>query len=102
MNILSREKQIEVIAALCEGVGIRTAARLTGVNRGTVAGFALRVEIQLSVWIAMTTSSLSSIVRLLRQTFRRFGMGSNPAYMFWAAFSLSTAGSASIQSPKPW
>src|ERR1700737_2814659 len=25
MNILSREKQIEVIAALCEGVGIRTA-----------------------------------------------------------------------------
>jgi hypothetical protein len=29
MNILSREKQIEVIAALCEGVGIRTAARLT-------------------------------------------------------------------------
>jgi hypothetical protein len=36
MNNLSREKQIEVIAALCEGVGIRTAARLTGVNRGTV------------------------------------------------------------------
>jgi len=36
MNNLSREKQIEVIAALCEGVGIRTASRLTGVNRGTV------------------------------------------------------------------
>jgi hypothetical protein len=36
MNHLSREKQIEVVAALCEGVGIRTAARLTGVNRGTV------------------------------------------------------------------
>jgi hypothetical protein len=32
VNNLSREKQIEVIAALCEGVGIRTAARLTGVN----------------------------------------------------------------------
>jgi len=43
MNILSREKQIEVIAALCEGVGIRTAARLTGVNRGTVGSLALRV-----------------------------------------------------------
>ncbi|WP_089025379.1 transposase [Bradyrhizobium mercantei] len=43
MNILSRDKQIEVIAALCEGVGIRTASRLTGVNRGTVANLALRV-----------------------------------------------------------
>ena len=43
MNILPREKQIEVIAALCEGVGIRTAARLTGVNRGTVGTLALRV-----------------------------------------------------------
>lgn len=43
MNILSREKQVEVIAALCEGVGTRTASRLTGVNRGTVASLALRV-----------------------------------------------------------
>ncbi len=43
VNVLSREKQIEVIAALCEGVGIRTASRLTGVNRGTVASLALRV-----------------------------------------------------------
>jgi hypothetical protein len=43
MNILSRDKQIEVIAALCEGVGIRAASRLTGVNRGTVGTLALRV-----------------------------------------------------------
>ena len=43
VNVLSREKQIEVIAALCEGVGMRTAARLTGVNRGTVGRLALRV-----------------------------------------------------------
>lgn len=43
MNVLSRDKQIEVIAALCEGVGIRTASPLTGVNRGTVANLALRV-----------------------------------------------------------
>src|SRR3978361_2491902 len=43
MNVLPREKQIEVIAALCEGVGIRTASRLTGVNRGTVGALALRV-----------------------------------------------------------
>ena len=43
VNNLSREKQIEVIAALCEGVGIRTAARLTSVNRGTVGSLAFRV-----------------------------------------------------------
>ena len=43
VNVLPREKQIEVIAALCEGVGIRTASRLTGVNRGTVGALALRV-----------------------------------------------------------
>jgi IS1 family transposase len=43
VNVLPREKQIEVIAALCEGVGIRTASRLTGVNRGTVGRLALQV-----------------------------------------------------------
>lgn len=43
MNVLSRDKQIEVIAALTEGVGIRATSRLTGVNRGTVAALALRV-----------------------------------------------------------
>jgi hypothetical protein len=30
MNILPRHKQIEVIASLCEGLGIRATARLTG------------------------------------------------------------------------
>jgi IS1 family transposase len=43
MNILSRDKQIEVIAALCDGLGVRATARITGVNRGTVAALALRV-----------------------------------------------------------
>jgi IS1 family transposase len=43
MNILPRDKQIEVISALTEGLGIRAAARITGVNRGCVASLALRV-----------------------------------------------------------
>jgi IS1 family transposase len=43
MNILPRDQQIEVIAALCEGVGVRATSRLTGVNRGTVGALALRV-----------------------------------------------------------
>lgn len=43
MNILPRDKQIEVISALTEGLGIRATARITGVNRGTVATLALRV-----------------------------------------------------------
>jgi transposase-like protein len=43
MHILSRDKQIEVIAALCDGLGIRATARITGVNRETVGSLALRV-----------------------------------------------------------
>src|SRR5258707_12422948 len=43
MNILSRDKQIEIIAALTEGLGTRATARITGVNRETVATLALRV-----------------------------------------------------------
>src|SRR6266849_4632039 len=43
MNVLSREKQIEIVAALCEGIGQRAAARLTDVDRKTVAHLALQV-----------------------------------------------------------
>jgi IS1 family transposase len=43
MNILSREKQIEAISALCEGVSIRATERLTGVNRETVMKLGARV-----------------------------------------------------------
>jgi IS1 family transposase len=43
MNILPRDKQIEIIAALCEGVGQRAVARLTDTDRKTVARLALAV-----------------------------------------------------------
>jgi len=43
MNILSRDKQIEVVSTLTEGLGIRATARITGVNRETVGTLALRV-----------------------------------------------------------
>jgi IS1 family transposase len=43
VNVLDRNKQIEVIAALCDGLGIRATSRITGVNRGTVAALALKV-----------------------------------------------------------
>ena len=43
MNLLPRDKQIAVIATLCDGLGIRAASRITGVNRGTVAALALKV-----------------------------------------------------------
>ena len=43
MNVLPREKQIEVISALTEGLGIRAVARITGVNRETVGKLALDV-----------------------------------------------------------
>src|SRR5712691_1798418 len=43
MNILSRDKQIEVVAALTEGMSIRATARLTGINRETVGKLALDI-----------------------------------------------------------
>lgn len=43
MNVLSRDKQTEIIAALCEGVGQRAVSRLTGTDRKTVARLALAV-----------------------------------------------------------
>ncbi len=43
MNILPRDKQVEIIAALCEGVGQRAVARLTDTDRKTVARLALAV-----------------------------------------------------------
>ncbi len=43
MNILPRDKQIEVIAALCDGLGVRATARITGINRGTVAALAFKI-----------------------------------------------------------
>ncbi|HEX3939046.1 MAG TPA: transposase [Xanthobacteraceae bacterium] len=43
MNNLPRDKQIEIIGMLCEGVGQRAVSRLTGTDRKTVARLALAV-----------------------------------------------------------
>jgi len=43
MNILPRDKQIEIIGALCEGVGQRAVSRLTETDRKTVARLALAI-----------------------------------------------------------
>ena len=43
MNILSRDKQIEAVAALTEGVSVRATERLTGINRGTLLSLGVRV-----------------------------------------------------------
>ena len=43
MNNLPKSKQIEIINALCEGVGQRAVSRLTNTDRKTVARLALRV-----------------------------------------------------------
>lgn len=42
-NILSKDKQIAVIAALAEGSSLRALTRMTGIHRSTIAGLALRV-----------------------------------------------------------
>jgi IS1 family transposase len=43
MNVLSLSKQVQIISALCEGIGQRAVARLTDTDRKTVARLALRV-----------------------------------------------------------
>jgi IS1 family transposase len=43
MNILSREKQIDIIAVLSEGMSIRSVERLTGVHRDTIMRLGARV-----------------------------------------------------------
>jgi IS1 family transposase len=43
MNILSREKQIEIISALTEGCSIRSVERLTGVHRDTIMRLGVRI-----------------------------------------------------------
>lgn len=43
MNILAREKQIQVISALVEGSSIRSVERMTGVHRDTIMRLLVRV-----------------------------------------------------------
>src|SRR5262245_19295908 len=43
MNILSRDKQIEIIAALTEGMSIRPIERITGVHRDSIMRLGARV-----------------------------------------------------------
>src|ERR1044072_979682 len=42
-NVLPKDKQIAVIAALAEGSSLRSLTRVTGIHRTTIAGLALRV-----------------------------------------------------------
>src|SRR5215471_11291074 len=43
MNVLSRDQQIKVIAALTEGMSNRSVERLTGIHRDTIMRLGARV-----------------------------------------------------------
>jgi IS1 family transposase len=43
VNILPRDKQIEILAALTEGMSMRATVRLTGVDRKTIARLQLKI-----------------------------------------------------------
>src|SRR5438046_142545 len=43
MNVLSRDKQIEILACLTEGMSIRSIERITGVHRDTIMRLGARV-----------------------------------------------------------
>ena len=42
-NVLPKDKQIAIIAALAEGSSLRAVTRITGIHRTTIANLALRV-----------------------------------------------------------
>src|SRR6185295_1594774 len=42
-NVLAKDKQITVIAALAEGSSIRSIERMTGINRNTIMNLGVRV-----------------------------------------------------------
>ena len=42
-NVLSIEKQVQIISALAEGSGIRQIERMTGVHRDTIMRLGVRV-----------------------------------------------------------
>src|ERR1051325_7414730 len=42
-NILPKEKQVAVVAALAEGASMRAITRMTGIHRSAIASLALRV-----------------------------------------------------------
>lgn len=43
MNVLPREQQTQVIAALIEGMSIRSVERLTGIHRDTIMRLSTRI-----------------------------------------------------------
>jgi hypothetical protein len=43
MNVLSRDQQIQVIAALTEGMSIRSVEQLTGIHRDTIVRLGARM-----------------------------------------------------------
>jgi IS1 family transposase len=45
MNVLSRDQQIQIIAALTEGMSIRATERLTGVHRDTIMRLGVRMGV---------------------------------------------------------
>jgi lambda repressor-like predicted transcriptional regulator len=42
-NVLPKDKQIAIIAALAEGSSLRALTRVTGIHRTTIANLAVRV-----------------------------------------------------------
>ena len=53
MNILSRDQQIQIIAALTEGMSIRAVERLTGIHRDTIMRLCGLSHAGLSVFTAI-------------------------------------------------
>src|SRR5713101_7131256 len=62
MNVLPRDKQTEIIAALTEGCSIRAVERLTGIHRDTI----MRLGFNVGVGCAKLHNALMRDVRVNR------------------------------------
>jgi hypothetical protein len=73
MNILSRDRQIEIISALTEGMSIRAVERITGVHRDTIMRLGIGAGLLATCWMRLLRSP--PLTRLRRPRIGGVGSG---------------------------
>jgi IS1 family transposase len=101
MNVLPREKQVAVLAALTEGSSIRSVERMTGIHRDTVMRLGVRAGQAAQRFMAETMHDLpckdlqlDEQWTFIRKKQRRLGAGDNPEHdgdiWVWSALDRDT------------
>src|SRR5437667_11532489 len=102
MNNLTRDRQIEILAALTEGMSIRSIERLTGVHRDTIMRLGARVgrgceelHDRMMVGLRVPRIELDELWQFVgkkqRRVTREDGLGVGDQYTFIAMASSAKA-----------